>query len=360
MPLIDWSMAESLALASILEDGTPIRMTGQDVQRGTFSQRHAVFHDVHTGERFVPLQALPQAKAAFEIHNSPLSEAAALGFEYGYNVQAPERLVLWEAQYGDFDNGAQVIIDEFIVSARAKWGQTPSLVLLLPHGYEGAGPDHSSARPERFLQLAAETNLRIANPTTAAQYFHLLRRQALLLKSDPLPLIVLTPKSLLRHPKVSSPLTEFAEGRWHPVIDDPDAAERAAVQRLLLCSGKLYVDLATDERRAARPDLAIVRVEQLYPFPQEDLRKVLRTYPNLLEVVWAQEEPENMGAWEFVRPYLISLMLERKLPLRYIGRPRNASPAEGSSAWHQRNQMALIEQAFMRQAQLDDPVIKQG
>jgi 2-oxoglutarate dehydrogenase E1 component len=360
MPLIDWSTAESLALASILEDGTPIRMTGQDVQRGTFSQRHAVFHDVHTGERFVPLQALPQAKAAFEIHNSPLSEAAALGFEYGYNVQAPERLVIWEAQYGDFDNGAQVIIDEFIVSARAKWGQTPSLVLLLPHGYEGAGPDHSSARPERFLQLAAETNLRIANPTTAAQYFHLLRRQALLLKSDPLPLIVLTPKSLLRHPKVSSPLTEFAEGRWHPVLDDPDAAERAAVQRLLLCSGKLYVDLATDERRAARPDLAIVRVEQLYPFPQEDLRKVLRTYPNLLEVVWAQEEPENMGAWEFVRPYLISLMLERKLPLRYIGRPRNASPAEGSSAWHQRNQMALIEQAFTPQAQLDDPVIKQG
>src|SRR4051812_41765743 len=221
---IDWSMAEELACASILADGISIRLTGEDVERGTFSHRHAVLHDVNTGAQHVPLQALPQARASFEIHNSPLSENGVLGFEYGYNVQAPSRLVIWEAQYGDFINGAQVIVDEFIVSARVKWGQQPSLVLLLPHAHEGQGPDHASARPERFLQLAAGTNMRIANCTTAAQYFHLLRRQAALLRTDPLPLIVLSPKSLLRHPLVASPPRALAEGRFHPVLDDGETA----------------------------------------------------------------------------------------------------------------------------------------
>ena len=225
---VDWATAEELALASILADGVSIRMTGEDVERGTFSHRHAVFHDVQTGRVHVPLQAFPQSRAAFEIHNSPLTENAVIGFEYGYNIQEPARLVIWEAQYGDFINGAQVMIDEFLVSARGKWGQRPSLVLLLPHAHEGQGPDHASARPERFLQLAADINIRVANCTTAAQFFHLLRRQAALLLVDPLPLIVLTPKSLLRHPLVASAPAEFAEGRFRMVIPDADAEARAS------------------------------------------------------------------------------------------------------------------------------------
>jgi 2-oxoglutarate dehydrogenase E1 component len=344
---IDWATAEEFAFASILEDGIPIRFTGEDVERGTFSQRHAVFHDVNTGRQHVPLQALPQARAAFEIHNSPLSELAVIGFEFGYNVQASRRLVLWEAQYGDFINGAQVIIDQFVTSARAKWGQTPSLVFLLPHGHEGAGPEHSSARPERILQAAADINLRLANCTTAAQYFHLLRRQALLLETDPLPLFVLTPKSLLRHPAVPSSPIELADGRFHPVLDD-EAARAAAggVERLVLCSGKVYVDLITNERRATASSVALVRLEQLYPFPEEDVAAVLAAYPRLAEVVWLQEEPANMGAWEFVRPLLEAALASRGLPLRYVGRPRSASPSEGSAAWHTVNQKALVEAAL--------------
>src|SRR5579859_8030673 len=331
---IEWALAEQLALASILADGTAIRLTGEDTERGTFSQRHAVFHDVHTGQRFVPLQALPQATAAFEVRNSPLSEAAAVGFEYGYNVQAPERLVLWEAQYGDFVDGAQVMIDEFIASARNKWGQTPSLVMLLPHGYEGQGPDHSSGRPERFLSLAAETNLRITNCTTAAQYFHLLRRQAHLLTVDPLPLVVMTPKSLLRHPAVASSLNELAAGRWLPILDDPIAREHAEqVRRLIWCSGKVYFDLTASPLRAGHPEAAVARVEQLYPFRPDDYQVVFGGYPKLDEVVWVQEEPENMGAWEFLRPNLEAVIVGR-WPLRFVGRPRNSSPAEGSSAKH--------------------------
>jgi 2-oxoglutarate dehydrogenase E1 component len=344
---VDWSTAEELALASVLEDGIAIRLTGEDVERGTFSQRHAVFHDTRTGQRHVPLQALAQARAAFEIHNSPLSELAAIGFEFGYNVQEPRRLVIWEAQYGDFINGAQVIVDQFVTSARAKWGQTPSLVFLLPHGYEGQGPEHSSARPERVLQAAADLNLRLANCTTAAQYFHLLRRQALLLDADPLPLFVLTPKSLLRHPNVPSSPIELAEGRFEPVIDDAEARARAAgIQRLVLCSGKVYVDLATSEWRATAPGVALVRIEQLYPFPQDEVASVLRGYPALQEVVWLQEEPANMGAWDFMRPALESLVGDRRLPVRYLGRPRSASPSEGSAAWHALNQRALVEQAL--------------
>ncbi len=341
---VDWATAEQLALASILAEGIPIRMTGQDVERGTFSQRHAVLFDAETGEPYTPLHNLPQATAAFEIHNSPLSENAAIGFEYGYNIQKPERLVIWEAQYGDFVNGAQPVIDEFLVSGRAKWGQTPSLVLLLPHGYEGQGPDHSTGRLERFLQMAAETNMRICNCTTAAQYFHLLRRQAALLKTDPLPLSVMTPKSLLRHPQAASSLHELAEGQWQPVIDDP-SSDPAQVRRLILCSGKIYVDLISNEKRQERPEIAIVRVEQLYPFPAEELQRIYERYPHLQEVLWVQEEAQNMGAWEFVRP-LIEDQLPDTLPLRYVGRPRRASPAEGSTAWHQTNQAAIIAQAL--------------
>ncbi len=343
---VDWAAAEELAYASILADGIPIRLTGEDVQRGTFSHRHAAFRDVQTGAIDIPLQRLPQARAAFEIHNSPLSENATIGFEYGYNVQAPERLVLWEAQYGDFINGAQVMLDQFLTSARAKWGQTPSLVLLLPHGYEGQGPEHSSARPERFLAAAADINLRLANCTTAAQFFHLLRRQALLLTTDPLPLIVLTPKSLLRHPLVASAPRELAEGAWRPVIDDEEARARAReVRRVLFCSGKVYVDLVSAEQRQASGDVAICRIEQLYPFPTEDVQAVLRGYPNAEDVVWLQEEPLNMGAWDFFRPCFEEL-LGGRLPVRYVGRPRSASPSEGSLAWHVINQKLLVAEAF--------------
>jgi 2-oxoglutarate dehydrogenase E1 component len=353
-PTIGWAAAETLAFASILEEGIPIRITGEDVERGTFSQRHAVFHDVKTGERFVPLQSIPQARAAFEIHNSPLTENAAIGFEFGYNVQEPSRLQIWEAQYGDFVNAAQVMIDEFVVSARAKWGQSPSLVLFLPHGYEGQGPDHCGGRLERFLQLAAENNLRIANCTTAAQFFHLLRRQAVLLHSNPKPLIVMTPKSLLRHPRVAATPRDLVEGRWQPVLDDAERRSgRDPVRRLIVCSGKIHVDLVTADARDAAKEVAIARLEQIYPFPARDLGDLLGSYPDLEEVVWTQEEPENMGAWDFVRPRL-QLLLDGKVPLRYLGRPRWSSPAEGSMAWHVANQKILVERAFDRTARLPE------
>jgi 2-oxoglutarate dehydrogenase E1 component len=342
---VDWAAAEELAFASILADGTAIRLTGEDVERGTFSHRHAVFHDVNTGARHVPLQTMPQTRAAFEIHNSPLTENALIGFEFGYNIQEPSRLIIWEAQYGDFVNGAQTMIDEYLVSARGKWGLRPSLVLLLPHGHEGQGPDHASARPERFLQLAADINMRIANCTTAAQYFHLLRRQAALLTVDPLPLIVLTPKSLLRHPMVASTPRELAEGRFQMVIPDAEAAGREAdIRRVLVCSGKVYVDLMTSEHRAKRSDVAICRLEQLYPVPMRDLRAMLDGYPNAEQVVWVQEEPENMGAWEFIRPHLLDVAAGR--PVHRVTRPRSASPAEGSAARHATNQQILVDKAF--------------
>jgi 2-oxoglutarate dehydrogenase E1 component len=343
---VDWAIAEDLALGSVLEDGIAIRLTGEDVERGTFSHRHAVLHDAENGRRHVPLQAVPQARAAFEIQNSPLTENATVGFEFGYNVQEPGRLIVWEAQYGDFINGAQVMIDEFLTSGRAKWGLMPSLVLLLPHGYEGQGPDHSSARVERFLDAAADINLRVANCTTAAQYFHLLRRQASLLLTDPLPLVVLTPKSLLRHPMVASRPADLAAGRWMPVIpDDERMAQASQVRRLLLCSGKVYVDLISSELRATTPEVAICRVEQLYPFPWADLRPVLEALPHLDEMVWVQEEPENMGAWQFMRPSLEDA-LDGRCPLRYVGRARSASASEGSMAWHTVNQKTLVAEAF--------------
>lgn len=343
---IDWAMAEEIAFASILADGTAIRLTGQDTERGTFSHRHAILHDVKNGKMFIPLQSLPQAKAAFEVHNSPLSENAALGFEYGYNIQEPRRLVIWEAQYGDFINGAQVIIDEFLVSARAKWGQTPSLVLLLPHAYEGQGPDHSSARVERFLESAADINMRVANCTTAAQYFHLLRRQAALLRTDPLPLIILTPKSLLRHTEVASSFMDLSEGSWQPVIDDSlDPKQIDKIRRLIICSGKVYVDLKSCEHRLKTPSVAIIRLEQLYPLPREELKRVINSYSNLSEIVWLQEEPENMGAWTYIHPRLKNI-IDRKFPLYYMCRSAYSSPAEGSLSRHRVNQETLINQAF--------------
>jgi 2-oxoglutarate dehydrogenase E1 component len=343
-PSIDWATAEELAFATILEDGTPIRLTGQDSERGTFSQRHAVLHDSKTGTKFVPLQQLPQANASFEILNSPLSELAALGFEYGYNIQAPERLVLWEAQYGDFINGPQTVVDEFIASAREKWGQTPSLVLLLPHGWEGAGPDHSSARLERFLELCAKTNMRVVNCTTAAQYFHLLRRQAELLISDPLPLVVMTPKSLLRNSMVASTLEDLSEGRWEPVLDDNDA-DVDKIRRLVLVSGKFYFDLISSEYRAQHPEVAIARVEQLYPLPVAELKAVIESYPKLEEIVWAQEEPKNMGAWHYIS-WRLKRLVKGRIPVDYVGRRRSSSPAEGSLAAHKANQAMIIEYAF--------------
>jgi 2-oxoglutarate dehydrogenase E1 component len=346
---VDWAAAEALAFASILRDGTPIRLTGQDCERGTFSHRHAVLHDVETGALHVPLQTLPQATASFEIHNSPLSEYAALGFEFGYNIQSPDHLVIWEAQYGDFINNAQTVVDEFIASARDKWGQLPSLVLLLPHGYEGQGPDHSSGRLERFLGLAAEKNLRVVNCTTAANYFHVLRRQAALLKVDPLPLVVMTPKSLLRHPLVSSPIDAFSESGWQAVIDRTEPAQALppaeAVRRLILCSGKVYVDLVTSEFLVQHPEIGVARMEQLAPFPMVEVKDLLERYPLLMELVWVQEEPENMGAWDFVRPFLRKALNGRAV-LSVVARPSSASPAEGSSSQHAFNQRKLIERAF--------------
>ena len=343
---IDWAHAEALAFASLLEEGIPIRLTGQDVERGTFSQRHLVLHDVQTDERWCALQALPQARASFAVYNSPLSEAAALGFEFGYSAHNPHALVIWEAQFGDFANGAQVIIDQFIVSARKKWGQTPALVMLLPHGYEGQGPEHSSARLERFLQLAAEDNIRVANCTTAAQYFHLLRRQALLLNTDPRPLIIMTPKSLLRHPRAGSSLHDLSEGRFQRVIDDPQARERPAdVARLVLCSGKIYVDLLSANDTPLTNGVAVVRLEELYSFPADELRSVIQGYPHLQEVVWLQEEPENMGAWRYVAPRLREL-IGPDMTLSYVGRAESASPSEGSLALHLIEQQRLIAEAL--------------
>jgi 2-oxoglutarate dehydrogenase E1 component len=361
-PTIDWALAEELAMASILEEGYPVRLTGEDAVRGTFSQRHASFFDVENEQVYTPLQNIPQAKAAYEVINSPLSENGVIGFEFGYNYQAPERLVIWEAQYGDFINVAQPMIDEFVISARAKWGLTPSLVLLLPHGNEGQGPDHSSGRLERFLTMADEGAVRIAYPTLAAQYFHLLRRQAALLKTDPLPLVVLTPKGLLRHPLVASRAVDLAEGGWQPVIDDAQKVNAPEqVRRLILCSGRIYIDLVTSEHYRAAEDMAIARIEQLHPFPYEEVKSVVERYPHLEQVIWVQEEPRNMGAWEDIRPRL-SEILQDRWPLYYVGRPPSSSPAEGSFTWYQANQQSLIEQAYLQKINTvkDGVLIKDG
>ena len=323
---IDWGHAESLAFASLLVEGIPIRLTGQDTERGTFSHRHLVLHDVETGAQHAPIKHLSDAAASFEVYNSPLSEYAALGFEYGYSVTAPEALVLWEAQFGDFINGAQIIVDQFLVSGLAKWHQTSRLTLLLPHGYEGNGPEHSSARLERFLQLAAQENIRIVNATTSGQYFHLLRRQAL----DPnaRPLVVMTPKGLLRLKEASSALSDLAEGRFEPVLDDP-VAQFERVTKLVITSGKLYYDIAGHELRSQAPHVAVARLEQLYPFPVKAMARLVASYPALEEVVWAQEEPQNMGAWRPIRHRLEEAVAG--LPARVRGPPVASEPERGVS-----------------------------
>jgi 2-oxoglutarate dehydrogenase E1 component len=341
---LDWAHAEVLAWGSLLQQGVPIRLTGQDTERGTFSQRHLKLHDAKTGEGYVPVQHLPSAEAPFELHNSPLSEAACLGFEYGYSAQAPEALVLWEAQFGDFVNGAQVIIDQFIVSALAKWGQTTRLTLLLPHGYEGAGPEHSSGRLERFLQLGAEGNIRVANTTTPAQYYHLLRRQALITKRRPL--VVMTPKSLLRLPAAASPLEDLAEGRFQPVLDDPGLlGAREDVTRLVLCTGKVYYDIVGSDERAQARNVAVARVELLYPFAENELRELMASYPNLKTVVWAQEEPKNMGARAIMEPR-IAWILPDGVGYEYEGRQLRASPGEGYNAAHRAEQTRIVRAAL--------------
>jgi 2-oxoglutarate dehydrogenase E1 component len=339
---IDWGQAEELAFASLLVEGIPVRLTGQDTERGTFSHRHLVLHDAENGQAYAPIQNLAEASASFEIHNSPLSEEACLGFEYGYSVAAPEALVAWEAQFGDFVNSAQVAVDQFIVSGLSKWGQTSRLTLLLPHGYEGNGPEHSSARLERFLQLAAQENIRIANCTTAAQYFHLLRRQAL----DPSarPLVVMTPKGLLRLRQAASALPELAEGAFRPVLGDP-TADPAAVRRLVLCSGKLYYDLVGHELRGQAGWVAIGRLEQLYPFPIDSAAELVRTYAHLEEVVWTQEEPQNMGAWRAIR-HRLEEALPEGVRLRYVGRPWRASPSEGYPTAHLKEQDRIVREAL--------------
>jgi 2-oxoglutarate dehydrogenase E1 component len=341
---IDWGHAEALAFATLLVEGIPVRVTGQDTERGTFSHRHVVLHDVRTGAAYTPMQHLDGASASFEIYNSPLSEYACLGFEYGYSTSAPEALVLWEAQFGDFVNGAQIVIDQFISAGLAKWRETSRLTLLLPHGYEGNGPEHSSARLERFLQLAAQENIRIANCTTAAQYFHLLRRQAL--EATARPLVVMTPKGLLRLRQAASSLDDLVAGEFHPLLDDA-GADRASVERLVLCQGKVYYDIVGHEERAAAERVAVARLEQLYPFPVEQARTLLAGYPSLHEVVWVQEEPQNMGAWRAIRHRLEEAKPEH-VPLLYVGRPWRASPSEGYPTAHLRGQDRIVRAALRR------------
>ena len=342
---IDWGHAEALAFASLLEEGIPIRISGQDTERGTFSHRHAVLHDPTTGETHTPLQQLPTAGASFEIYNSPLSEYAALAFEHGYSIAAPDALVLWEAQFGDFVNGAQVVVDQFIVSGRSKWGQTSRLALLLPHGYEGNGPEHSSARLERFLQLAAQDNIRVVNCTTAGQFFHLLRRQAL--DATARPLVVMTPKGLLRLREATSTLADLAESSFRPVLDD-SLADHATVRRLVLCSGKVYYDIVTHELRATTPGVAVARIEQLYPFPLEDTSALIAGYPELREIVWAQEEPQNMGAWRSIRHRLEEAAAHAPAASRvqYVGRTWRASTSEGYPTLHQYEQDRIVRAAL--------------
>ena len=342
---IDWGHAEALAFASLLEEGIPIRLSGQDTERGTFSHRHAVLHDPRTGETSTPLQQLKTAAASFEIYNSPLSEFAGLGFEHGYSIAAPDALVVWEAQFGDFVNGAQIVVDQFIVSGRSKWGQTSRLTLLLPHGYEGSGPEHSSARLERFLQQAAQDNVRVVNCTTAGQHFHLMRRQAL--DATARPLVVMTPKGLLRLRQATSTLEDLTSQSFQPTLDDPDA-DHATASRLVLCSGKVYYDILAHDLRSRAQTVAVARIEQLYPFPLEAVSALVLSYPELREIVWAQEEPQNMGAWRSLRHRLEEAAAHAPYAatVQYVGRPWRASPSEGYPGLHLREQDRIVREAL--------------
>jgi 2-oxoglutarate dehydrogenase E1 component len=342
---IDWGHGEALAFASLLLEGTGIRLTGQDAERGTFSHRQAVLHDVNTNETYTPLAHLRAGKAPFKIYNSPLSELAVMGFEFGFSTEAVGDLVLWEAQYGDFANVAQPIVDQFLSASHSKWGQDSGLVLLLPHGYEGQGPEHSSARLERYLQLTAEENMSVAYLSTPAQYFHILRRQAK--RATRRPLVIMQPKSLLRLVAAMSSLDELASGGFRPVLDDPAAAgDRQAVRRVVFCTGKLYYDMLDARTKAGEePGVALVRVEELAPWPHDAIAAVVDAYPNLEDVVWAQEEPRNMGAWTYVSPRLRA-STGTQLPVRYVGRPERASPAEGYASVHAEEQARIVSDAL--------------
>lgn len=346
---IDWGMAELLAYGTILWSGTDIRISGQDSCRGTFSHRHAVLMDQTREEGFVPLKHLKPGQGRFDIYNSPLSEFAVLGFEYGYSIACQEALIIWEAQFGDFSNGAQVIIDQYISTAEQKWAQKSRLTLLLPHGYEGQGPEHSSGRIERFLTLAGDNNMQIVNPTTPAQLFHLLRRQVM--RSVQKPLVVFTPKGLLRHPACISHLDDFTQGSFQEILEDPTPPKRA--RRLVLCSGRIYYDLIAEREKKGVDDMNIARIEQLYPLDAERLKSVIGKCSMLKECIWVQEEPSNMGAWNFMRPILKEL-LPKEVELSFVGRPRSASPAVGSYAMHKREHIALINALFDKQPSIFD------
>lgn len=345
---VDWGMGELLCYGSLMYEGIPVRLTGQDVQRGTFTHRHAVYSDVATGEKYSPLATIDPGKVEFCIYNSPLSEYAVLGYEYGNSSTDPTYLTIWEAQFGDFANGAQIIIDQFIASAEQKWQRMSGLVLLLPHGYEGQGPEHSSARLERFLQLCAQNNMQVVNLTTPAQLFHCLRRQVK--REFRVPLIVMSPKSLLRHPKVISTVDEFTKGHFEEVLPDVDA-DKKKVETVVLCSGKIYyhiLDGREEAEASATERTAIVRVEQLYPFPDHKISQVLKSYPNLKRVIWTQEEPKNMGAWYFVYPRLLDLVGEQGLAVEveFNGRTERASPATGSEKVHNQEQKTIVQNCF--------------
>jgi 2-oxoglutarate dehydrogenase E1 component len=349
---IDWAFGEALAFGTLALEGTPIRLSGQDSGRGTFSQRHLAFYDFETSKRYVPMQHIAPGQGRFEVFDSSLSEYAVLGFEFGYSVADPFTLVIWEAQFGDFANGAQIMIDQFISCCEQKWGQPSGLVMLLPHGFEGQGPEHSSARIERFLVLCAENNMLVANCTTPAQYFHLLRRQ---MYGGPdrrgtrKPLVIFTPKSLLRHPRAVSTIHDFTGSGFIEILPDT-TDDPKTVSRVVFCSGKVYYDLllAREERKAEH--IALVRVEQLYPFAADQAAEILGAYAKTAEVIWAQEEPRNMGAWHFIQDKMASVLDPTNREIRYVGRPESASPATGSGKRHQAEQAAIVEDALTRGA----------
>lgn len=343
---VDWGFGELLALGSVAVEGHHVRLTGQDVQRGTFTSRHGVFTDFETNAKFEPMNTIDPKQAQVHIWNSPLSEQGCLGFEFGYSVADPEALVAWEAQFGDFANGAQIIIDQFLSASEAKWKQTSSLVMLLPHGYEGQGPEHSSARPERFLQLCGNLNMQVVIPTTPAQHFHALRRQCH--REFRKPLIVMTPKSLLREPLCVSPVEEFEKGRFNEVLDDAAIKKKAGIERVVAVSGKIYYDLF--KARVENPAFAevpIIRLEQLYPFPYDRVKELLASYPKLSEIIWAQEEPQNMGGWNFVRGRMLEVVKPGQ-KLTYVGRKNSGTPAEGTSKAHEAEQKRIIQETLSR------------
>ncbi|MCI0399862.1 MAG: 2-oxoglutarate dehydrogenase E1 component [Gammaproteobacteria bacterium] len=341
---IDWGFAENLAYASVIDDGYPVRLSGQDTARGTFFHRHAVLHDQKNGDTYIPLQHIKDNQANFLVLNSILSEEAVLGFEYGYSSAEPNALVIWEAQFGDFANNAQVVIDQFVSSSEAKWGRYCGLAVFMPHGYDGQGPEHSSARLERFLQLCADDNMQVCVPSTPAQMFHMLRRQAL--RPYRKPLVVMTPKSLLRHKLSTSNLDDLTQGGFKAVFDEVDPIDPNGISRLLFCSGKVYFDVLVARRQHEIENVAIVRIEQLYPFPNNDVQAVLNRYPNLQEVVWVQEEPQNQGSWYYLPRRTLLGHLRGKKALSYVGRPRSASPAVGYMAKHLQQQKKLVADAL--------------